>query len=193
MKFDVFGGARADAELGTLYLTAVEIDRVYDNFNFLGTEDRKRLPSKATEHLTRAISDIEYHFSDRISENADSKADEIVLTQTLFFKANVNLLSAVLFFTMENYYRDRVPSSFMESALRYLPSKLESFPEHLTVEWELYNLFNDDDDQNKWHRIRRAADRCSRVLEQNVDGPLTELDVKVIQLYQHKLLSMLHS
>ncbi|MCK1391478.1 hypothetical protein [Bradyrhizobium sp. 1] len=181
-RFDVFGAARANAELGTLYLTAIQVEHVCKQYELLDRQDWQRLPSKATEHLRRAISDLETHFPEIIASSEAPESENELLAWTLFFQANVNLLSAVLFFRLEGFYKEYVPNKIMDLVLKYLPAKLKSFPEHLTVEWEIYNFLYVEGDLHSPKSRNAIISRCKDMLSRR-EETLTSLDASILNRY----------
>lgn len=181
-RFDILSAARAHAELGTLYLIAVEINRIHPALGLLKSEEPERFPVRATEHLRRAGSDLDKYFTKEIATVGNGRN----LAASLYFKTNMNLISAFAFFGMEDLYSNKVPASLIEAALKVVRPRLHAFPPHLPAEVAVCDWMIEQDSIAKAHRAKEVAAECDRVLR-DPKISLTGLDRKVLERYRSHL------
>jgi len=185
-RFDFYDGARANAELGTLYLTAITIEQFHPELRLLRPEEVHRLSIQATECLRRSKSDLETHFSKAIKTSM--AVEEQNLAKRLYFKANVNLIGAFALLSLEELYTSKVPGAWMKDALDFVRPQLKEFPPHLEVacnicEWTLL-----EEGPAKNLSARSIAADCERILSDQ-QSTLTRLDRDELSRYRNNLLS----
>jgi hypothetical protein len=189
-RFDFFGAARANAELGTLYLAGMAIDRLHPKIELVGRSNHSRLSRMATEHLRRASSDLDTYFPDDTNTSAQSRNKPPSLAEDLYFKANVNLISAVAFFGMEELYKSSVPPALLQKALQFVRPRLSRFPPHLAVEREICEWVQSEEDRAEARLAKDIIAHCDRILHADDGGrPLTRLDTELIQRYRKHIAS----
>jgi hypothetical protein len=183
--FDLFMAARANAELGTLYLTGVAIDLVHPDLRLLQPGEASRFLVLGTEHLRRAGSDLDAHFSDDIglpTNGRDGKKTDLVTD--LYFKVNVNLISAFALFGLEGRYGS-IPPPMTKTALEYVRPRLKNFPRHLSVACDICDWIQLDDPA-KTRRAREIVAECDRLLSDPA-AALTRLDGKELRRFRMHL------
>jgi len=190
-RFDFFGGARANAELGTLYLAGMAIDRLHPKVELLGNSNHSRLSRMATEHLRRASSDLDTYFPDDTKPLAGpSRNKPPSLAEDLYFQANVNLISAVAFFGVEDLYKGKVPRALLEKAIQFVRPRFERFPAHLALDWQVCEWVQSEEVGAKTSLARTILARCDRILDDDAGSKsLTRLDAEIIQHYRKHLAS----
>jgi hypothetical protein len=190
-RFDFFGGARANAELGTLYLAGMAIDRLHPKVELLGNSNHSLLSRMATEHLRRASSDLDTYFPEDTKPLAEpSRNKPPSLAEDLYFQANVNLISAVAFFGVEDLYKSKVPSALLEKAIQFVRPRFERFPAHLALDWQICEWLQSEEDHAKASLAKTILAKCDRILDANDGGKsLTRLDAEIIQRYRKHLAS----
>jgi hypothetical protein len=189
-RFDFFGTARANAELGILYLAGMAIDRLHPKIELVGSSKHSSLSRMATEHLRRASSDLDTYFPDDTNASVQSRNKAPTLAEDLYFNANVDLISAVTFFGVENLYKSKVPTALLQKALEFVRPRLERFPPHLAVIREICEWVQSEEDREKARLARNIIVQCDRLLHANDGGKsLTHLDTEMIQRYRTHIAS----
>jgi len=186
-RFDFFTAARANAELGVLYLAGIAIDCIHPDLGLLQRHDRTRVSTWATEHLRRASSDLDTYFPDEIgAAKSETEGRISSLTRHLYFMANVNLVSAVAFFGLEDLYSHKVPRALIEAALEFVRPRLKEFPPHLEVDYEVCDWMQLEEGVTKTRRAKEIVEKCEQVLQEHEDS-LTRLDRDALQRYRIQL------
>jgi hypothetical protein len=112
------------------------------------------------------------------------------LAEDLYFQANVNLISAVAFFGVEDLYKSKVPSALLEKAIQFVRPRFERFPAHLALDWQICEWLQSEEDHAKASLAKTILAKCDRILDANDGGKsLTRLDAEIIQRYRKHLAS----
>jgi hypothetical protein len=100
-RFDFFDAARANGELGTLYLTAISIELIHPEFRLLRSLDVvDRLSIQAVECFRLARTDLEANYPEATSASGAYEGSRLI--EQLYFKVCMNLVSAFTFLSMGN-------------------------------------------------------------------------------------------
>jgi hypothetical protein len=184
-RFDFFAQIRADAELGTLYLTAGAIQLIHPELELLKSDrlGPVQWSDRAIAHLQRAGNSLDARFADKIKCPGTPHAE-------LFFKVNINLVSTFAFCGLEIPNGVRVPRELIAAALAHVQPILKSppgdrkFPPHLLVEYEICEWMLLDDDSERTRRAHEIIDHCARLRESMA---LTRLDRMELERYSNHL------
>jgi hypothetical protein len=183
-RFDCYDEARANAELGTLYLTGIAISTIHPELGLLGYSEIHRFSLQAIEYLRRAKRDLETHFSELSTKAAT--AENMDLANDLYFKINMNLISAFTFFSFEELYIGKLPTSWVETALKIVRPQLKNFPQHLAIECDVCEWILLEEGRGKGLRAIEIAANCDMILSSH-QSMLTRLDRKELERYRNRL------
>lgn len=186
-RFDFFAQIRADAELGTLYLTAVAIELIHPELEVLKSNrfGIAYYSDRAIVHLQRAGNSLDARFAGDIKRLGTPHAE-------LYFKVNMNLASAFAFCGLEIPDEVRIPRDLIAAALTYiqpilkLPQQDRKFPPHLLVECEICEWMQLDDGPYRMQRAGEIVDHCAKLLEGESQA-LTRLDREGLERYSNRL------